>query len=522
MQSSQAPSIMQDLKELVMLLRQHNLHPLKHLASAPESKSKLLGLYEGISKGKFNTDAEAAAALYTGERGETSKYRKLKSDLRDRLLATIFDINTDLEHYSDYQKAYYECHKEWVMVRFLTGQNANTAALSLANRLLRQSEKFDFTLLCMDIASYLRIQYGLRESNDKRFREANQQFDYFRKVYDAECLAEELYTTLVVRIVNNRSAQEEVHRLSEQYYEQIEPALEQYHTYKLHMYGYMIGLMRFTTVNNHQNALEYCEQAIRFFKARPYEARVPLQIFYYQHLICNIHLRQFEAGKESARQCIKLMQEGTFNWFKYKELYLHLLLHTHQFDQAAELMLEALDHPRFEFLPENAKELWRIYESYVYYLAMLGRITLPAKYRFKLAKFINETAIFSKDKSGMNIAIIVIKLLILLQERKFSRLLDEVEATEQYCYRHLRGENTKRSYYFLKMLLQIPLGQFDRAVIEPKAARFYEKLRSIPLQVANQTYEIEIMPYEDLWELALESLASDEPSRGEQRRAIQR
>ena len=510
---------MQDLKELILLLRQHNIHPLKHLTGLSDGKSKLLSLFEGISKGKFNSDQEAAAQLYEGEKSDSSKYRKLKSDLREKLLDTVFHINTDLEHYSDYQKAYYECHKQWVMVRFLTGQNANTAALTLATRLLRQSEKFDFTLLCMDIASYLRIQYGLRESNDKRFREANEQFNFYRRVYDAECLAEELYTALVVRTVNNRSANGEVHQLAGDYYSKIAPDLDQYHTYKLHMYGYMIGLMQYTTVNDYLSALQLCEKAIHFFKNRPYEARVPLQIFYYQHLICHIHLRQFEEGKESARQCIRLMQEGTFNWFKYNELYLHLLLHTKQYDQAADLLWNTLDHPRFEFLPDNAKELWRIYESYVYYLASLGRITFPSKYQFKLAKFINETTIFSKDKSGMNIAIIVIKLLILLQERKFSRLLDEVEATEQYCYRHLRGENTKRSYYFLKMLLQVPLGQFERTTIETKTQRLLEKLMAVPLQVANQTSEIEIIPYEDLWALAMETLRTEEPAARGQRRA---
>ncbi|MCB9332787.1 MAG: hypothetical protein H6574_17075 [Lewinellaceae bacterium] len=498
---------MQDIKELVLLLRQHNIHPLKHLVGSADSK--LLALYEGIASGKFNSDAEAAAAIYPGK-NSSSGYRKLKSDLRERLLGTVFDINTNLGHYSDYQKAYYDCHKLWVMVRFLTGQNANTVALSLATKLLRQSEKFDFTLLCMDIASYLRIQYGLRESNDKRFKEANQLFEYYRNVYNAENLAEELYTDLVVRTVNNRSAQAEVAVMAEEAFARIDPALQEFHTYKLHMYGHMIGLMRYTTVNDHRHALEYCNKAITFFKNRPYEARVPLQIFYYQHLICNIHLRQFEDGKESARQCIKLMEPGTFNWFKYKELYLHLLLHTYQFNEVPEILANALENPRFEFLPDNAKEIWRIYESYVYYLGTTGRMK-PAKQTFKLAKFINETPIFSKDKSGMNIAIIIIKLLILIQNRRFSNLLDEVEATEQYCYRHLRGINTKRSYYFIKMLLQIPLGQFDPGVIEPKAARYLAKLKSIPLQVANQTTEIEIIPYEDLWQFALKSLEKERP-----------
>lgn len=500
---------MQGLKELVLLLQRHNVHPLKHLSNTADGKSKLLTFYDGIIKGKFNSDEEAAVALYKTEAGEGSRYRKLKSDLRERLLDAVININTELEHYSDYQKAYYDCHRQWVMVRFLTGQNANTAALALANRLLRQSEKFDFTLLCMDIASYLRIQYGLRESNDKRFKEANLLFDRYRKIYDAECKAEELYSTLVVRTVNNRSAQEEVHDMSVEYYADIEPLLKEYESYKLNMYGYMIGLMRHTTLNDYEEALKYCETAIDFFDRRPYEARVPLQIFYYQHLICNIHLRRFEEGKKSVQHCLELMEEGTFNWFKFKELNLLLLLHIKQYEQAAEVLLNTLEHPRFEFLPENARELWRIYEPYIYYLASLDKIKSPVRNKFKLAKFINEVPIFSKDKSGMNIAILVIKLLTLLQERKYSRVLDEVEATEQYCYRHLRGEDTQRSYNFLKMLLQIPMGQFDAKVVAAKAERYLEKLKAIPLQLANQTHEIEVIPYEELWAYALESLEKE-------------
>ncbi|MEQ1745642.1 MAG: hypothetical protein ABMA02_09460 [Saprospiraceae bacterium] len=494
---------MQDIKELILLLAQHNVHPLKRLAGSADSK--LLALYEGIAQGKFHSDDEAAAALYKGQ-GGASSYRKLKSDLRERLLEHVFEINTDTNQYSDYQKAYYECHKLWVIVRFLTGQNANTVAMTLANKLMRTAEKFDFVLLCMDIASFLRTQYGLRESNDKKFREANQQFEFFRKVYDAESLAEQLYTTLVVRTVNNRSAQTDVQQLASEYSERLEGLLGQYETYKLQMYGYMITQICHTSQNDYAKALESCEQAISFFSNRPYEARVPLQIFYYQHLVCNIQLRQFEAGRESAEHCIRLMQEGTFNWFKYRELYLHLLLHTRRYEEAEDILQKTVKHPRFEFLPENAVEIWRIYEAFVHYLHNAGKMSVQTKSKFKLAKFISDLWIFNKDKSGMNIAVIIIKWLTLLQERQFGKILDEVEATEQYCYRHLRSDETKRSYYFLKMLLQLPLGQFERKSVEPKVERIMEKLRAVPLQLANQTFEIEVVPYEDLWETVLESL----------------
>ena len=114
---------MQDLKEIILLLIQHSIYPFK----GAEAKSKLLALWDGIAKGKFTTDEAAAKALYD-ESFEGSKYRKLKSDFRERVLDAVLEIDGNHKSYSDYQKAYYECHRQWTVVRILTGQNANAAA----------------------------------------------------------------------------------------------------------------------------------------------------------------------------------------------------------------------------------------------------------------------------------------------------------------------------------------------------------------------------------------------------------
>ncbi len=188
-------------------------------------------------------------------------------------------------------------------------------------------------------------------------------------------------------------------------------------------------------------------------------------------------------------------------------------LHSRGFERAVTILNETINHARFEFLPENVKEIWRIYEAFVQCLVLAGKAAaVNNMQKLKIAKFINDTPIFSKDKSGINIAIIVIKLLLLIQERRFSQVLDEVEGVEQYCYRHLRGENVQRSYYFLKMLLHIPNSGFDPALSRTKAERYLKKLNDTPLQVANQTHEIEVVPYEILWEIAIESLCSTKKS----------
>ncbi len=56
------------------------------------------------------------------------------------------------------------------------------------------------------------------------------------------------------------------------------------------------------------------------------------------------------------------------------------------------------------------------------------------------------------------------------------------------------------------MLLQIPQAAFHREAVARKTERYYKMLRSMPLETAQQPHETEIVPYEALWEMTIESM----------------
>jgi hypothetical protein len=56
------------------------------------------------------------------------------------------------------------------------------------------------------------------------------------------------------------------------------------------------------------------------------------------------------------------------------------------------------------------------------------------------------------------------------------------------------------------MLMQIPLGRFDAEKVSERVKPSLLVLTETPLQVANQIHEIELIPYEILWEIAMEKL----------------
>jgi hypothetical protein len=502
---------MQDLKELIYFLDRQDGFKNN---SVFEKDSKLNALFEGIRLGKFGSDEDASGILYPGM-PESTGYRKLKSQLRSRLFEQVYEFDPHRgKDYTEYQRAYYECHRQWLIVKILAGHNANTAALSFAAKLFKQAERYELTLLCADLASYMMVQYGIRDGNDPRYREVSEQLEYYQAVYNAECQAERLYSTLIVNFVNSRATQDALHPVAAQNWEQLQTVLEKYPSGKIQLYGNIIGLMTYTLINDYVGALAHCEKAIGLFESKPYEAAVPLQIFYYQKLICHIQLKQFERGQETAAKCLAITREGTFNWFKYQEIYIQLSLHTRRYEQAFQISEQTTRHKRFGFQPDHVKESWLIFEYYCRYLGLVGKMPLPKGYKFRPGKMANELSIFSKDKSGMNIAIIIVRLLYLIYEKKYAQVIDETEAIEQYCYRHLNKPETMRSFYFVKMLLQVAAGDLKPAAVRERAQKYLDQLRKQPLQAANQTFEVEIVDFEDLWEIVLESVERREFSAG--------
>ena len=56
------------------------------------------------------------------------------------------------------------------------------------------------------------------------------------------------------------------------------------------------------------------------------------------------------------------------------------------------------------------------------------------------------------------------------------------------------------------MLLQVPQAQFHKEAVKRKADKYLKKLHEVPISNANQSTQIEIIPYETLWEYVLDSL----------------
>lgn len=494
-----------ELKELIIVVDQCYRDSGNFFGiNEKKSSSKLAKLHHGIANGDYTSDEEAAAQLYADE-FVGSSYRKLKFSLREKLINALFDLDVKSSEYNDYQKAYYECHKLWAAAKILLGKNANAAAIALALKLFKQAERFEFTAMAMDIASALRLHFGIKEGDLSKFAFYSERYNDHVNIYFLEGKAEQLYLDSAIAEVTSKEQKPSVLPTLEAAYQQISDLLLKGNSYRLNLYAALVCLSYFSAKKDYASAKKICKEYIDYFTHKNYEAHVPLQILFYQQLIFSFNLKQFSERSELTQICKSYMREGTYNWFKYQEVLLQMALYEENYAPAFDIHYHATKHPRFSLLPENVTEVWTVIRAHLYFLAISQTVEFnPKRFSiksFRAKKFSNETVLYSKDKRGLNITIQIIQFLILLVENKRAEAIDQVEALEQYAYRHLRKEEYLRSRVFIRMLISIPLSGFNTLEFKKKNELNLQKLNSAHSFNNAQLSEIEILPYESIWKI---------------------
>lgn len=503
---------MRELIELVETLNVGKLKLKELWAAVIQPGSKMEQLYDLIQSGAVSTDEAAKKKLYASA-SEAKRFKSLKDKLKERLLDVVFLLDFRSAGITDRQKAHFECNKKLATAVVLLSKDAPLAGIEVLELLLRHTQYFEFTDLTIKILYYLRRHYGTVAGDLKKFDLYRQQYEEYQGIWIKENKAEELYGQLISQYISRGADSEEVAQKAAEYFQEIEGLMTNCSSFRLHLFGRLLQLLIYSSKNDYHTLSVLCQQAILFFKEKPYDPSLSLQAFYYNLAVSQIQLRQFEQGQKVLQQYSYVHEEGSFNWFKWQEIYLLLAMHTGHFDEAYSLCTTIPGHAKFGKQPDHVQESWKIFEAYAHFLARAGKLSQPVTAKFRTGKFLNETPVFSKDKRGRNIPILIARILFFLTDQKRGEFIDCVEALDKYNRRYLKRGETYRSHCFIKMLVQIPAANFHPEAVARKTEKLLHLLESTPLQLANQTYEIEIIPYEELWRIITGILAEQQPRR---------
>jgi hypothetical protein len=501
---------MKRLKELAQFISKLKVSQIKIVGNSKSPKTRSDEFYKKLLADEFQNDDDAAQYFF-GTNGKDRNYQILKKRFESNLLSTIFFIDYKENNLRVEQKVYYSLLKEITACKILFVRGVPKLGVDILMRALKKATLYHLTDIAYDASKMLSRYYGNINKNEKEFEYYHNISVCKRQILDAELLSEEYYNRLFLMYRKERINLEQLNKQAQIYYNEIEPLLRKFPYNRLHLTGRLIQLLIIASKRDLKGLLSACNEAIDFFESLEVRFVGSLQIYLQQKALACLQLKQFEEGKTAIIQSIACYNNKNVNWFWDHYAYALLSLHSKDYQKAKLIFIEVNATQGFDKLPQHFMECWRIIEAYLNYLSVTGKITNENLKYFRLQKFINEVPVFASDKRVLNIPILVIQILFLLHEAKTSQskqdiAIDRINAIEQYCSRYLRRSNNFRSNCFIKMLLQIPAGHFNKIAVKRKAEEYIKKLYSEEMSFATQSFEIEIVPYEVLWELALESL----------------
>lgn len=496
---------MEDLLDLVNLFKKTKFKSarLQHLVL--EEGSQLARLYAYIAEGSIQTD-EDIYSHFPEVKANPDRAAKLKNKLKERLLDVVLLLDFKEPSYQDRWSAYAECTRKWASVAILLAKKVRSSAISILEDLLRSTQRFEFTEITVEVLRTLSLHQGLVVGDQHRFDGVEELLEHYEALRVGEYKVQRLYLDLANRLVRKKAVETQMMEKASEYAEQAQALMDRFDSYEIHLYGRLISLLYLDSLSDHEAVARKSREALDFFKRKPYHSNTVLQAFYYYLLTSQLNLRQYDRFEQLADECEGMFEKGSHNWFKLQELVFLADMHGGRYEHANALCNAVMQEPSYASQSAPSWEMWKIFEAWVAFLESISEQGRDKKeQKFKLNKFMNEVTVFSRDKSGMNISILVVQFLHYLADQEYDACIERVGALAKYRQRYLREESNFRSECFIRMLEMVPRCHFAREPVANSSALLYKQLMDTQ-ETNSQHPEIEIIPYEAVWQMILQVL----------------
>jgi hypothetical protein len=491
---------LQEIASLVTDLTRKNR--LVEWVDEEESDPKYARLIKGLGTNRWQSEQEACDDLYGKELGSKT-FDMLKSRAKDQLVNLIFQLDTNKQFKSSYDRAYFNASRSIFSGAILFVRNklkSGEDQLKLGLKISRTFNFTDFEIISLKLLRSIASFSG----SEKQFNFYNSSLKKAIKRLEADLQAEELNQELILDVVKAVNLKQGWIDRVKSNYSQLVSLHKEYPTHTITINMYRVGIRYFDGIGDYHNAIRLATECEDYLNQNPHLIqKVRLGEMNLHKLYGALHLRDYINGSQYAETCTRLFNAGTLNWLIFLEYYFLLALHTNNVEKALEIHEQVITHPAFKNYPPQNKEKWKIFEAFLAYLQPKQR---NVRKGFNVARFMNEVPIFSKDKAGYNLSIIVAQILLSLKTGDYSRVMDRAEPLKLYASRHIRKEKNPRSYYFIKMLLVMIKYDFDPLKSEQIARKFYIKLKSLQSGGVSEIETLEVIPYDVLWPQILEIL----------------
>ena len=469
--------------------------------------SKFTQLYNAIESDQVKTDSEAALLIY--DDAESVNYRKLKSRFLKRLLNTLFflDINGNNKG-DDYRYNHYSCTKALMHAKLLRFFGAFASAAKILKLKYNDAKKFAFYDILAEYSWFL-LQYYSLIGNIKAVQEERDNYYKYKKIADSEALCQLIYYTSIVEFVKSSTTTQYAIDQLKKGIQEIEVEVAKNPTAINIFNQQILKFMYFETLFDWENLLLECDKAYEELSHHKYFNKTKNQLITFKKLVACINLKRFDEGIQLYERSKRAYAEGSNNWYMIHKFGVLVAIHIDNREDAYNIYMEGANQKVSKFMSKPIREFWSILRAYCHFLIQVHGEEQLVEHevefkKFRLYKFLNEVPIYSKDKSGYNVTLLIIQYMFLLVKGNYESIIQKMDSLKVYRSRYLKNEIYKRAYTFIGMLIKVEKESFNVKKIKKICAKEYNLLiqnseGSDDVSFNWPIHESEIIPYERLW-----------------------
>lgn len=477
--------------------------------SLKNKNSKFNEFYEALMAGKFRNDRDAATFLYDCSPTD-DKYRQLKSRFRKRLLNTLFFLDVNLPDTSGYDRAYYSCNKEWTLVKILLANEAKHTAASLARQILTTALKYKFADLIVNCSRILRT-FSSEIEEEKEYEEYDQYIKQYKDILDAEIRSEELFQRVMMNYFRPVTENFDLKERIDTYCEALIGLSEIYDSPVVIYNMYLVWTYRYEMLQDYEAMIEICSRAEQYMKDNPtYYQEDKMATFQLKKMSAFLHLKDYKRGKVNAEKCLASFPEGSEMWFAFMEYYFLLAMHTENFINAVAILTRSTANTRFRKLELEEREKWKVYEVYLNYVIEVFGDENPVLKRqsrrsFKVSKFLNDPILYPKELRIFTIFLLIAQVLFHIEQKQFANASELIERLKNYANRQLKKEEFYRLIQFIRLLQQLSKADYKFDNLS-NTEKYINRLRETSFYYRGLTSELEVITYEQLWDMMIKRI----------------
>ncbi len=479
-------------------------YDLVELLAHKEKDDALNKLINIIFSGKEISNSHAMISVFGANR--LSSFSRLKAKLIEILIKVTLLQNTQYEAKHSRINESLNQYRNSVASLFLLQRRANSLSIEIAEMAIAKSIKYHATESVIMLTRILKNHYGSVEYNRKKYSHYDSIQRKYLEIQHWEVKAESYYFEIQnIKFLSAVSDPNFIIKKIKLYIQELESAKE-IKTYIFIITKYKVKATYFEFNKDYNSLLSLCESTIKELSHPDYSAKKTL---------ANINIRKawalIQAGRNDeaillTSKDMKILPSGSFGWYFIAHYKLKALLYKVDYGNAVKLIKLMIEDPGFSKLGGNHKELFGATLGYIHLIVNAGLAGDPVKMvkvlpDFKIGKFLNTIPVFSKDKQGINVSILLMHIGFLLQRKNYNAIIDRIDSLKQYAYKYLRKDDTFRSNCMIKMVVQMTKADFNPIRTERYTSDLYKQLEQVKLAGSGETIETEIIPYEVLWSI---------------------